>query len=338
MLEFSIFYSTLPSFIFQYVSYLSLFFLFLWPLLRVSLFFYHRITRSSTLHFPSSCQKMGIAQGIALYDVILSWPEYYTRFQNIRFFDRFVRIYWPLSSWILFLLFSILFTAYGLTLSIQSPFILNLFFSIFLFGSLGLFRRNLYLQQIILPNLPEGAPLQWSPPQTISGIHCFERSPQSFGPTLLRFDHQALSRDANQIYTYARIQAQPDSVFQHGNGLLVSSYYLTRQSSFHLSEIPLAELLQAILTTYLVAQHYKKTSACLLESEQGCFFLVPHLEHIDFLLQHATKLLSRKKVPTISARDVCLSAAQSFPHHFSAELLSQIELRYQWTQKNPLPL
>lgn len=85
-----------------------------------------------------------------------------------------------------------------------------------------------------------------------------------------------------------KLVAQPDVVFEHGDGL-ISVEYKSVGGKTHAQEewqqsIRLKDMLQCLIAGYAVAQTYKKPTACVLRYHNVCYLLTPEPGVIHLML------------------------------------------------------
>ncbi|MQY51302.1 hypothetical protein [Rhodocyclus gracilis] len=85
-----------------------------------------------------------------------------------------------------------------------------------------------------------------------------------------------------------KIVAQPDAVFEHGDGLISVEYKSVGGKSHNRADwrqsIRLKDMLQCLIAGYAVAQTYKKPTACVLRYHNVCHLLYPEAEVIHTVL------------------------------------------------------
>ena len=108
-------------------------------------------------------------------------------------------------------------------------------------------------------------------------------------PFLRRRPPKALftERDRKNFY-YDELVAQPDAVFEHGTGLIALEYKSVSLQPHSRSawqrEIRVKDMLQCILAGYAVAQHYQRTTACVLRYHNVCYLLTPSPDVMGMIL------------------------------------------------------
>jgi hypothetical protein len=90
--------------------------------------------------------------------------------------------------------------------------------------------------------------------------------------------------DKKNFY-HGNIVAQPDAVFEHANGL-ISVEYKSVGGKIHVpsewrQSIRIKDMLQCLVAGFVVAQHYKKPTACVLRYNNVCYLLVPSSDLIE---------------------------------------------------------
>lgn len=87
------------------------------------------------------------------------------------------------------------------------------------------------------------------------------------------------TEEDRQNFIHGQLIAQPDAVFEHGNGLICAEYKSVGGQSHSLEkwrrEIRLKDMLQCLIAGYAVAQSYKRPTACVLRYHNVCYLLVP---------------------------------------------------------------
>lgn len=84
--------------------------------------------------------------------------------------------------------------------------------------------------------------------------------------------------DRKNFFT-EHIAAQPDVVFEHKNGLISIEYKHVNFKPHHpprwREEIRLLDMLQCVIAAFVVAQNFKKPTACVLRYHNVAYFLSP---------------------------------------------------------------
>lgn len=85
-----------------------------------------------------------------------------------------------------------------------------------------------------------------------------------------------------------KLVAQPDVVFEHGDGLISVEYKSVGSKAHDRTEwrqsIRLKDMLQCLIAGYAVAQTYKKPTACVLRYHNVCYLLSPEAGVIHSML------------------------------------------------------
>jgi hypothetical protein len=91
-----------------------------------------------------------------------------------------------------------------------------------------------------------------------------------------------------QNFYYGELVAQPDAVFEHGNGLIAVEYKSVGARAHAparwRTEVRLKDMLQCIAAGYAVAQTYHKPTACVLRYHNACYLLTPDPAVIGIML------------------------------------------------------
>lgn len=85
-----------------------------------------------------------------------------------------------------------------------------------------------------------------------------------------------------------RLVAQPDVVFEHGDGLISVEYKSVGGKAHDRTDwrqsIRLKDMLQCLIAGYSVAQTYKRPTACVLRYHNVCYLLSPEANVIHSML------------------------------------------------------
>lgn len=291
--------------------------------------------------FPISAQKMGFASGLARHSVILSEAEYKARQGRMGFLHRLAKVWWPVMAWAALTQFVMLYGARGLANELEVPFWVGLGMSASALGALGMFRRRMIQDHFKESFLPEGKELDWDAEAFVGGIRLrarFEGRPRKV--VLSRLDESAIAKDRSEIFHYHGIAAQPDSVHEHGAGLIVSEFCALDKmeermdESNWLSKIKLRDALRSTLSAYVVANQKKMPAVALIEYPGAVVMVSPLIEHVQFVEHVAERLRSRKKTPAINARDAALSAGQEFYTKFDEAKVAELLERQEWVSRD----
>lgn len=94
--------------------------------------------------------------------------------------------------------------------------------------------------------------------------------------------------DKHNFY-YGELVAQPDGVFEHGQGLIALEYKSVGLQPHSREqwprEIRLKDMLQCLIAGYAVAQSCRKLTACVLRYHNVCYLLVPDADVIGTMLR-----------------------------------------------------
>lgn len=96
------------------------------------------------------------------------------------------------------------------------------------------------------------------------------------------------TEEDRMTFKVGQIAAQPDVVFEHGNGLICVEFKsiggrLHRQEEWRQS-IRLKDMLQCLIGGYVAAQHYKQVTACVLRYNNVCYLMTPEPRVMHLLL------------------------------------------------------
>lgn len=87
------------------------------------------------------------------------------------------------------------------------------------------------------------------------------------------------TEEDRQNFYYGELVAQPDAVFEHGNGLIAVEYKSVgarpHSPARWRNEVRLKDMLQCLAAGYAVAQTYHKPTACVLRYHNACYLLTP---------------------------------------------------------------
>lgn len=118
--------------------------------------------------------------------------------------------------------------------------------------------------------------------------------------------------------------AQPDAVFEHGNGLISVEYKSVGGRDHDPAEwqqnIRLKDMLQCLLGGYSVAQTYKKPTACVLRYHNVCYFLIPEfsvMHTILSLIPMAKSYYSEKS--RVSSSQLAQFSIDKIRSHYSSQ-------------------
>lgn len=97
-------------------------------------------------------------------------------------------------------------------------------------------------------------------------------------------------------FRHGNIVAQPDAVFEHANGL-ISVEYKSIGGKIHAPcdwrrNIRIKDMLQCLIAGYVVAQHYKKITDCVLRYNNVCYLLAPGFDILEIVLGLAPMAIS----------------------------------------------
>lgn len=94
--------------------------------------------------------------------------------------------------------------------------------------------------------------------------------------------------DRKNFY-FDKLVAQPDVVFEHGDGLISVEYKSISGKSHDRASwrqsIRLKDMLQCLIAGFVVAQNYKKSTACILRYPNVCYLLSPEPAVIHSMLE-----------------------------------------------------
>ena len=123
----------------------------------------------------------------------------------------------------------------------------------------------------------------------------------------------ATEEDRKNFY-FENLVAQPDCVFSHGRGLICVEFKTGQYRDHELhrwqKQIRLADMLQNIVASYVVAQSYKKVTACVLRYHNVNYLLTPPAELVAELVRLAPLGMAYHRDPKrIAARELGKFAA-----------------------------
>lgn len=97
------------------------------------------------------------------------------------------------------------------------------------------------------------------------------------------------TEEDRQNFLCDELVAQPDAVFEHGQGLIALEYKSVglqpHSPENWRREIRLKDMLQCLIAGYVVAQNYRKLTACVLRYHNVCYLLTPDPGVIGTMLQ-----------------------------------------------------
>ena len=313
--------------------------LFFWVFFRVlekilDLFKKHKRT------YPLSAQRKGFAQNIGTWSVIVSEIDYQKRKSEMGFLKKLAKIYWPLLTYIAFAQFLLLYGAKGIAEQMNISFGLSLLMMGGLLAGLGLFRRKMIFDHVRGSFIPEGKMLDWDQEGFLGGLRLkvrFENKPRKV--LLSRDEDKVLSKDKTEPFYWHGIMVQPESVYWHGTGLIVSEFKMLDSATDKMTEenwlkkIKLKDALHAILNAYVVAGNEKTQAIALLEYPGAIIMITPLVEHLKFLEQVGNRLKTRRNIPAIPAREIALSASQEYYTHFNDKKVAELLAQDEWIKK-----
>lgn len=317
----------------------------IWVLLRTGLWIHDTmLAPKKHLHFPVSAQRLGFAQGIAKYSVIMSDVEYKMRKGYLSLPRRIIRIWWPLLAWSAVAQFIALYGARGLANELNIDFLYALAITISALGILGLYRKSMIRDHLKETSIAEGESLDWDAEGYMGGVRLLARFEGRGRKIVLnRLEENALSKNGAQTYSYKGMMAQPEAVHTHGTGVLVSEFRMSAESTpmsedNWLQRIQLKDVLHMVLTSYVSGNALQMPFACLLEYQGAVILIYPMAEHVEYLESVGERLRKRKNLPTISVRDVALSAAQEFYTRFDERKVAALLAHQEWIDRDNMPI
>jgi hypothetical protein len=317
----------------------------IWALLRIFAFFAGLLENKPAKFFPISAQRLGFAQGLGTQSVILSEADYHAREKGLGFLQKLAKVWWPLIAWVSLTQFIVFFGAKGLSRELSIPFWLGLAMSCFAFLSLGFFRRRMIGDHLRESDLPEGKSLDWDDEAFMGGMRLrvrFEGKPRK--KVLGRHERNVIAKDHAEQFHHHGIVCLPDSAHRHGWGIIVSEFRMLDFADESMVEenwtkkIKLRDVLQSVLSSFVLANELKKPAVALLEYPGAVVMITPLAEHIEFLEAVADRLMKRKRVPAMSSRDVALAAAQEFPSKFSELRVAEMLAHQDWVSKDKMEI
>lgn len=296
--------------------------------------------------FPVSAQKLGFAQNIGEFSLIISDGDYSRRRGRLGRFRQIAKVWWPLATWAALAQFLAFYGAQGIAIVLEASFWHGLFISLSSLGVLGLYRRRMIADHLReASSLAEGRSLDWDAEAFLGGLRLrsrFEKRPHRI--VLSRKDEDALSKDRSETVSWRGILAQPDSAHWHGSGLLVSEYRMLDRPDAEMTEanwlgnVKLRDALQAVLSAYVFASSRSVPAVALLEYPGAVIMVSPLAEHIEYLESVGDRLRKRKKAATMSAREISHAAGQEFFSRFDVNRISELLSRQEWIAKDRMPL
>lgn len=318
----------------------------IWLLLRAGLFVADLLAPKQPPYFPISAQKLGFAQGIGEFSLIISESEYARRKGRLGLFRQVAKVWWPLVAWASMAQFLALYGAYGIAQSLQVSFAYGLGLSVSSLGVLGLYRRRMISDHLReASSIAEGRAICWDAEAYLGGLRLrarFEKLPHRIAIT--RSDEQALSKDRSEAISWRGVLAQPDSAHWHGAGLLVSEYRMLSHPGEEISEenwlrhIKLSDALHSVLSAWVFANSRSVPAVALLEYPGAVIMVSPLAEHIEYLESVGERLRKRKKVATMSVREISNAAGQEFFSRFDEKRLAELQARHEWISKDKMPI
>lgn len=316
-----------------------------WVLLRILAYVSDLIRPQKTKFFPISAQKLGFAQNLASYSVIMSESEYQLRIGRMGLLHRLAKIWWPLVAWVSLTQFIAFYGARGIANEFGIPFYVALGITCSALMGLGVFRKRMIQDHFRESFVEEGKALDWDAEAYIGGIRVrarFEGRPRKV--ILSRDDESAISKDRSEIFYHHGIGAQPDSAHTHGAGLIVSEFRMLDRAEDKMTEenwlqkIKLRDALHAALSAFVVARSKGMQAVALLEYPGAIIMITPLAEHVQYLESVADRLKKRKKSPTMSANEICLAASQEFYTRFDERRVAELLAHQEWVSRDKMPM
>lgn len=316
-----------------------------WALLRILAFAGLALGGKTPKFFPVSAQRLGFAQGLGSESVILSESDYHARSMTRSLLQKLAQVWWPLVTWAVLIQFLILFGAKGLASELSIPYGLGLALSCSAFVSLGFFRRRMVGDHFRESDMPEGKELDWDAEAYLGGLRLRARfEGRARKVALGRLERNILAKDHAAQFHFHAIVCQPDSAHKHGSGAIVSEFRMLDTADEKMVEetwrkkIKLSDALNAVLSAYVLANDMKTHSVALLEYPGAVVMITPLAEHVEFLEAVAERLIKRKKVAAMPAREIALSAAQEFPSKFDDNRVAELMAHSKWVSKEKMSM
>lgn len=317
-----------------------------WIVLRLALLAVDLTAPKKIPHFPISAQKLGFAQGIGEFSLVISESDYARRKGRLGLFRQIAKVWWPLVAWASMAQFLALYGAFGVSQALGVEFWHGLFVSLSSLGILGLYRRRMIIDHLReATSIAEGRCLDWDAEAFLGGLRLrarFEKRPHRIA--LVRRDEDALAKDRSETLSFRGILAQPDSAHWHGSGLLVSEYRMLDRPDAAMTEenwlanVKLRDALQAALSAYVFAGAQSVPAVALLEYPGAVIMVSPLAEHIEYLDSVGERLRKRKRCATMSSREISHAAGQEFFSRFDVNRISELLSRQEWIGKDRMPL
>lgn len=318
----------------------------IWVALRFGLWLYDKISfNKKHIHFPISAQKLGFAQNIGNYSLIMSEMDYKLRQGYISLPRKIIKIWWPLIAWAAVGQFIALYGARGVGYELKIDFIYSLIITLSALGILGLYRKSMIKDHLRETSMPEGESLDWDSTAYIGGIRILARFEGRARKVILnRLEENVISKDGINTYSFKSIMSNPSAIHSHGTGVLISEFRLLNNPNETITEenwlqkIQLKDVLYSSLNGYVCGNSLQIPFACLLEYPGAVFLIYPMAEHIEYLESVAERLRTRKKLPVIAVRDVALAASQEFYTRFDEKKVASLLAHQTWIEREKMPI